>query len=256
MSKCFGFSIFMPDTKISVIYEDEFVLVLNKPPGLMVHPDGHSHEQTLSDWIYEHYPIARSVGEPLQLSSGEKIERHGIVHRLDRETSGVIAVAKTQEMFLSLKEQFQHRSVRKVYNAFLYGVLKERTGSVNAPIGKSRSDFRKYSAERGAGGVLREALTEYTLLTQGSEAAFVEVRPKTGRTHQIRVHFKALGHPVICDKLYAPRRLCILGFTRLALHARMLVFTHRDGATIAAEAPLPPDFEHALLEINREPVVT
>ena len=236
----------MANGSIRVIYEDDKVLAINKPPGIIVHPDGHSQEEALSDWILSQYPETRGIGEPMKLTSGELIERHGIVHRLDRETSGVIIAAKTQDAFLYLKGQFQSRTIRKIYNAFLYGVLKDRAGVIEKPIGKSRSDFRKYSAERGARGMLREAITEYRVITQGSEAAFVEARPRTGRTHQIRVHFKAIGHPVVCDKLYAPNRACLLGFSRLALHARLLTFMHPRGEMITVEAPFPEDFEYAL----------
>jgi len=129
--------------------------------------------------------------------------------------------------------------------AFVYGVLKESTGVIDRPIGKSRKDFRLRSAQRGARGELREAVTAYTVLKQGGVATYVEVRPKTGRTHQIRVHFKAIHHPVVCDKLYAPKHKCILGFTRLALHASSITFSLPGGVAVTAEAPLPRNFRQA-----------
>jgi 23S rRNA pseudouridine1911/1915/1917 synthase len=128
----------------------------------------------------------------------------------------------------------------------VYGVLKESSGVIDRPIGKSAKDFRKWSAQPGARGTLRDAVTEYQVVRQGTEATFVEVRPQTGRTHQIRVHFKAIHHPVVCDALYAPRNDRILGFNRLALHARQLSFRLMDGTMLTAEAPLPEDFQHAL----------
>lgn len=235
-----------------IIYEDADVLALNKPAGLMVHADGRSTEPTLVNWIEEHRPELIGIGEPQALQSGEVIDRSGIVHRLDRKTSGVIVLAKTKESFAALKQQFQGRSVKKTYNAFIYGIPKERAGTITLPIGKSAGDFRLWSAERGARGELREAITEYRVLSAGEEASFVEVQPKTGRTHQIRVHFKALQHPVVCDKRYAPKRPCILGFTRLALHARSIGLTTPSGATVLLEAELPEDFREALALLKSE----
>ncbi|MBI2618305.1 RluA family pseudouridine synthase [Candidatus Kaiserbacteria bacterium] len=238
---------------IPIIYEDDSVLVIDKPAGLVVHPafggvgpDGKTKEETLTDWIRTRYPDMRAVGEPLQLSSGEAIARPGIVHRIDRETSGVLIIAKTQESFAFLKKQFQNREVFKEYRAFVYGVMKDDSGIVNRPIGRSSKDFRLRSAQRGARGTLRDAVTDYTVLKRGKSATYVAVMPKTGRTHQIRAHFKAVNHPIVCDTLYAPKRVCELGFTRLALHASRLELEIPHKGKTTFEAPLPPDFEHAL----------
>lgn len=236
---------------VIVLYENKDVLVVNKPAGLIVHPDGKTNKQTLTTWILRHYPAISGVGEALTLSNGEVIERPGIVHRLDQETSGVMVIAKNQGTFLMLKEQFQSRSLEKRYNAFIYGELKEEKSVIDRPIGKSRSDFRRRSAQRGARGELRSAVTEYRVLAGTKEASFMEVIPKTGRTHQIRVHFKAIHHPIICDKLYAPKKDCILGFTRLALHARTLTLTLPSGERETFEAPLPSDFENALTFLKK-----
>ena len=189
------------DTKI--IYEDDYVLALNKPSGLMVHTDGRSKELTLVDWINQNYPDLKEVGEEQTLQSGEVIKRPGIVHRLDKDTSGVIIVAKTKEAHAFLKEQFQNRKVQKIYNAVVWGkfLAEKMTGTIEKPIGKSAGDFRKWSAEHGAKGELREAVTEYKVLAQNKDFAYLEVKPKTGRTHQIRVHLKSISHPVVCDKL-------------------------------------------------------
>ena len=241
--------------EISIIYEDEQVLVINKPAGLVVHQDGKTKEPTLVDWILEHRPQMKGVGEPLQLSSGALIDRPGIVHRIDRETSGVLIVAKTQESFLHVKQQFQGRDVQKEYRAFVYGEMKQDEGIIDRPIGRSSSDFRLWSAQRGARGTLREAITEYKVLNrlpaqagQASSGGFsyLAVFPKTGRTHQIRAHFKAINYPIVCDALYAPKRECALGFSRLALHAFAIELTLPSGEKRRFEAELPADFISAL----------
>lgn len=236
-----------------IIYEDEFILGLDKPSGLIVHADGRTQEKSLVDWINENYPELAGVGE----NSG----RPGIVHRLDKETSGVIIVAKTQEAFLFIKNQFQNRLAQKVYRAFVWGDFKEKSGVIDKPIGRSASDFRKWSAESNAKGELREAVTEYKILKQGNispqppsylkrgeenkTAAYLEVYPKTGRTHQIRVHMKSINHPVIGDKLYAPKRDYAFGLTRLALHALSIKIELPNRAFINIESELPEEFVKA-----------
>lgn len=234
---------------ISVIYEDSDVLVINKPIGLVVHSDGKTKEETLVDWILEHYPRMAHVGEPFTKEDGTQILRPGIVHRLDRETSGVLMLVKNQKSFEHFKKLFQNREITKIYNAFVYGEIKNTEGIIDRSIGKSKKDFRLWSAQRGARGTLREAVTEYKVLKISKDFSFVEIKPKTGRTHQIRVHFKAINHPVVCDSLYAPKRPCELGFKRLALHASALEFTTISGKIITAKAKFPNDFQNALLAL-------
>ncbi len=229
----------------SVLYEDADTLVVNKPSGLVVHRDGRTDEPTLADWISKMYPGIVGVGEPLVLSDGTRVDRPGIVHRLDRETSGVLIIAKNQASFLRLKEQFQARRIAKTYHAFVHGEIREASGTIDRPIGRSTSDFRKWSAQRGARGELREAVTEYSVCARGKGFSFVEVRPKTGRTHQIRVHFKAVNHPVVCDSLYGGKLGCALGFARLALHASRIEWEGVSGERVAVDAPLPADFVSA-----------
>lgn len=241
------------DKEITILYEDENFLVLNKPSGLAAHSDGRTKEPTLADWILKKYPGLADVGESLVLSDEKKILRPGIVHRIDRETSGVLAVAKNQKSFGYLKKQFQDRKVKKIYEAFVFGELKNDEGKIDRPIAKSRKDFRLWSAQRGARGKEREALTLYRTLARGGGVSFVEVEPKTGRTHQIRVHFKAINYPIVCDRLYAPRRGTALGFERLALHAKSLEFESPDGKKIKVEAPYPKDFENAIKIIKKNP---
>jgi 23S rRNA pseudouridine1911/1915/1917 synthase len=227
--------------KMEILYEDDDILAINKPAGLVVHSDGRTKESTVSDWFVAKYPEAKEVGEPL----GE-VDRPGVVHRIDRETSGVLLLTKTKEGHAHLKEQFQNHEIGKIYHAFLYGKLKENHGTINLPIGKSSSDFRKRSAERGAKGDMREAVTHFQVLKRSEDWTFVEAKPKTGRTHQIRVHFKALHHPVVGDKLYAYGKPSLLGFDRLALHAREIAFTNTKGEKIALIAPYPADFQRAV----------
>ena len=241
---------------IEILYEDEDMLAINKPAGLVVHSDGRTKEPTVLDWFVKKYPEAKDVGEKLG-----KIERPGIVHRIDRETSGVLLLAKTKEGHECLKKQFQEHSIEKIYEAFLYGNLKEDHGTINLKISRSKSDFRKKVAkretrpltpERSDGGREREALTYFRVLKRGDLPAqaggvtFVEAKPKTGRTHQIRVHFKALHHPVVADKLYATGKPALLGFNRLALHAKSLTFADVKGEKHKIEAPYPEDFQKAI----------
>jgi 23S rRNA pseudouridine1911/1915/1917 synthase len=237
----------------TIIYEDDKVLVVNKPAGLVVHADGRTVESTLVDWIVRKMPEIHGVGEPIHLTSGEVINRPGIVHRLDRETSGVMVIAKTHSAYLFLKDQFQNRETAKTYRAFVWGKMAKLEGRIDLPIGKSKRDFRRWSAQRHPKEEARDAVTDYKVLAQvaqpGDEMnghAYLELYPRTGRTHQIRVHLKALSHPVIGDNLYAPARPYALGFDRLALHALSIVIelpSGRSGGTRQKfEAPLPDDF--------------
>lgn len=241
-----------------IIYENENVLVLNKPAGLIVHGDGKTSEKTLCDWVLENYPEMENVGEPMDIN-GEIIKRPGIVHRLDKETSGVMILAKNQETFYFLKEQFQNRKAVKVYNTVVWGNIKNDEGVIDAPIGRHSKDFRQWSAMRGARGQMREAVTEYKVLARfeegGEKFVFLEVRPKTGRTHQIRVHMKYLNNPIVGDKLYAENRPYVLGFERVALHARSLTIEIPEEGLPAQtgvktfEAPYPEDFIELLAKL-------
>ena len=232
--------------ELPIIFEDADVVAVNKPTGVMAHPDGHSMEETVSDWFAARYPESRDVGEPLTLVSGEMISRPGIVHRLDRDTSGVMVLAKTPEAHAFLKNAFQEHDSHKTYLAFVYGTFKEeKSGTIDFPIGRSRKDFRLRSAQRGAKGRMREALTRWEVLGESATHSLLKVEPQTGRTHQIRVHLKAIHHPVVCDPLYAPNHPCDLGFNRLGLHAYQLDVPRPDGERLILTAPLPPDLEHA-----------
>ena len=241
-------------TNVEILYEDDEVLAVNKPAGLVVHSDGRTKEPTLADWILERNPSIRGVGETIPLTKGGVIEKWGIVHRIDRDTSGVLLIAKTQESFLNLKSQFQARTIKKSYRTIAQGIFKEMSGTIDKPIGRSTSDFRRWSAEYGARGELREAVTDYKVLgtgeIEGTKLSYLEINPHTGRTHQIRVHLKAVGHPILCDKLYAPKGPVLLGFGRIALHAFSIAFEGVDGRDHIVEAPLPEDFKTGLAEMG------
>lgn len=234
-----------------IISQTNDYILIDKPAGLVVHPDGKTKEKTLCDFLIENFPGIEKVGEPLKLSNGEIIPRPGIVHRLDRETSGIMLVALNQESFEYYKKQFQDRAIRKTYHAFVYGNIKEEKGIINVPIGRSRNDFRQWQAGDRARGEMREAITEFSILSRATDKSvtFVEVKPKTGRTHQIRVHFKYVFHPLVADSLYAPGRENSLGFKRLALHSKELEFVDKDGKILKVEAPYPEDFENALKKL-------
>lgn len=226
----------------SIIFEDEKLIVLDKPSGVIVYPDGKHDYPALEGWLVERY--------------GEG--GFHFVHRLDRETSGVMMVAKDVETYEFLKEQFQERQVRKAYRAFVYGLIKGERGIIDKPIGNARGGKGPRSTQKPH-GTLRDAVTAYRVIERSSGpvgtsvqgATYVEVFPKTGRTHQIRVHFSSVQHPLISDVLYAPSRPAILGFKRLALHAYSLTFTHPGGKEMTFEAPLPPEFVVAEEELRK-----
>ena len=178
--------------------------------------------------------------------------RPGIVHRLDRETSGALIIAKNQDAFYFLKHQFKKQEVRKTYHAFVYGKVRNDDGLIDRPIARSRTNPVLWSATRGRKGEDREAITEYRVLQRGGNYTFLELYPRTGRTHQLRVHLKAINYPIVSDRLYAPTREPALGFKRLALHSRSISFLLPNGKRITAGAPYPEDFEAALKILKHE----
>ncbi len=244
--------------EIAILYEDPDIVAINKPAGLVVHLDGKTIEPSLTDWVLEKYPETKNVGEAIITTENGTIERPGIVHRLDRGTSGVLLISKTKEGHACLKEQFQNQLIAKKYLAFVHGDMKETYGIIDKPIGKSPRDFRRWSAGRGARGEMRTAETWWTLIAKGrddvAEYSFVEMEPKTGRTHQIRVHFKAIQHPVACDELYAPDKPCTLGLKRVALHASSITFMNCAGKKVTVKSPLPDDFKKVIKELGMEEV--
>jgi 23S rRNA pseudouridine1911/1915/1917 synthase len=228
--------------KVEVIFTSDDVVVVNKPDGLVVHSDGRTEEPNLCDWVLEHYPEAEGVGEPIEKKNGGIIARPGIVHRLDRDTSGALIIARTDEAHAHLKSQFKNREVEKEYAVFVHGRIEALRFEVDKPLGRSTGDFRRWSVPPHIRGEARAAHTDFETILAGEKATYLKAFPKTGRTHQIRVHLKSLHHPVVADELYAPGFKPVLGFTRQALHARAITFKLPDGTVIAAEAPLPADF--------------
>lgn len=235
-----------------ILFEDSNVLVIDKPSGMRAHPDMQGGGDTVSEWFQQRYPELKEVGEPQTLPDGTTLLRPGIVHRLDRETSGVMVLAKTQESYEHLKSCFKEKTTKKTYAAFVYGAPKTGSGRIEFAIGRSRKDFRMRSAQPKARGTLREAVTEYEVVASSESHAFLFARPLTGRTHQIRVHLKAIHHPIVCDSLYAPKRQCELGLKRLGLHAFKLRLPMRAGGETEFTAPLPPEFREAALRMGTD----
>ena len=259
--------------KINILYEDKNLMVLDKPAGISVHADGKSSkEKTVADFILAYNEKLKKVGEPMEVEyKGKmvKIPRPGIVHRLDKETSGVLVVAKNQKTFQILKEQFQEHKIQKVYQAFVYGYVSDpkaslltgKRGIINVPVGRSPKDIRMWTAGRGAKEPLRDAVTEYIVLDrfvdsekdgdekkQEHQYSYMELYPKTGRTHQIRVHMRYINHPIVSDPLYRGEKEKSLGMKRLALHAKSITFKLPNGEMKTVESPLPTDFKKVIKE--------
>jgi 23S rRNA pseudouridine1911/1915/1917 synthase len=239
---------------IKIIYEDDDVVVVNKPPGILSHPDGRGGGISVSEWFARTYPQSANVGEDEILASGEVIKRPGVVHRLDKDTSGTLLLAKTQPFYSFLKKQFQKKEIRKTYLAFVWGEMKKDEGLINVPIGHSKSDYRLRGVGRGIKGISHEAITRFRVEGRNNGFSFVRVLPETGRTHQIRVHFKAINHPIVCDLLYGKKDGCALGFDRLALHSFRIEFFGKGKKRIKVESPLPNDFIYALQFFNEREI--
>ncbi len=247
--------------KIKILYEDKDIFAIDKPSGVLVHPstmlETGPTQKTILDIFKKKYP---------------KLE---IVHRLDKETSGVMLLAKNKKAYEFLKKQFMERVVKKIYRAIVSGSVKNDHGIINKPIGRSPRDFRRRLSGRGARGEMREAITEYKVLerfkascaqnfsscalpvipkkktggtlgdknfARTSSFTYLEAKPKTGRTHQIRVHMKYINHPVVCDSLYNPSASYPKNISRLALHAWSIEFQNLSGKIIKVESPLPKIF--------------
>jgi 23S rRNA pseudouridine1911/1915/1917 synthase len=224
---------------LAVVHEDADVLVVDKPPGLVVHPGAGHEDGTLVNALLARYPEIAEVGEP---------DRPGIVHRLDAATSGLLAVARTARAYTSLTDQLAARSVDRAYQTLVWGHPEADQGLIDAPIG--RSDRRRTSMAVTADG--REARTRYEVLERFAEpeVALLACRLETGRTHQIRVHLQAIGHPVVGDDRYGSLRAA-LEVPRTLLHAGHLGFAHpADGQLVALDAPLPPDFAEVVARLG------
>lgn len=223
---------------INIVYQDQDILVLNKPPDIAIHKTNpRDARKTFIDWVAEKYPEIKLVGEDAL--------RPGLVHRLDKDTSGLIIIAKNQDAFRYFKKLFQTRAVEKTYLALVYGELKNKEGTIDLPLGKIGA---KQTTQIKGRRTLQEksAITKYKVLNYFTFHALrftlLEVSPLTGRTHQIRVHLKAIGHPVVCDPLYRGRtNVCPPELGRLFLHAQKLAFTAPNGQGLVLEADPPAD---------------
>jgi 23S rRNA pseudouridine1911/1915/1917 synthase len=228
---------------LDVLFEDKSLLVLNKPAGLVVHPAAGHEEHTLVNALLYHCKGS--------LSGIGGVARPGIVHRLDKETSGCLVIAKNDETHLALSLQFAGRSVGKIYNAIVCGKLTRESGEISASIARHPSRRKRMTVREDDSG--RAARTNYRVLERLNSATLVEARIFTGRTHQIRVHFQFLGHPLVGDETYGARQnkrlaeLTAYEAPRVMLHAHELSFVHpRTKKQLNFEAPLPEDFLDAL----------
>jgi len=241
---------------IDILYEDDHIVVVNKQPGLVVHPAPGHFSGTLVNGLLFHCPNLGGIGGEL---------RPGIVHRLDKDTSGTLVVAKHAAAHTNLSRQFKSRKVKKEYLALVHGNMKSPTGSIKLPIGRHPVDRKRMSTVSPRG---RTAETEWKTSEQFQGFALLEVNLKTGRTHQIRVHCSALHHPIVGDKVYGPRKLektiardhpqsdkilqVLKSVNRQMLHARRLSFTHPHSAkTMSLESPLPQDMARLIDSIRK-----
>lgn len=252
-----------------IIFESDELLVIDKPAGLIVHSDGRTVEPSMAEWVLKKYPALAEVGEPWISPQGEKILLPGIVHRLDRTTSGVMLIAKTSEMYRYLKQQFRERKIEKTYLAWVYGHPETSSGQVVAEIVRAEiflaaapalenpsvvakrattSESKKGWAarsttidDRRAAITIWQVRKEIQDKRSGEPVSLLEIKPETGRTHQIRVHLSSIGHPVVADHLYAPDRPSLLNFQRPALHASSIIVTIQ-GQPQTYQAPPPSDF--------------
>lgn len=224
---------------LDIVYEDDDVIVIDKPRGMVVHPAAGHENGTLVNALLAH------CGGSLSGIGGEK--RPGIVHRIDKDTSGLLIVAKNDRAHQSLSEQLKTRSLSRVYDAVVVGGLREDTGTVDAPIGRSPRDRKKMAVVPGG----RPAVTHYCVQARYDGYTHVRCKLETGRTHQIRVHMAHIGHPVAGDPLYGPKN-DRTGLGGQCLHARELTFVHpASGETICVSCPLPPYFTAFLQKISR-----
>lgn len=222
---------------LHIVYEDKSLLVIDKPAGMVVHPAPGHYSGTLVNALLHHCSDLAGIGG---------VERPGIVHRLDKDTSGLVAVAKTDAAHQSLSKQFKDREIQKVYLALVAGRVKNSSGTINSPIGRHRVHRKKMASNIPNG---REALTRYELIERFDKFSYLRLYPKTGRTHQIRVHLASIGHPILGDTLYGGNTKQL---PRQALHAHILQLKHpHTGEMMTFSAPLPPDMADYLTQHHK-----
>ncbi len=224
--------------ELGVIYEDEHLLMINKPSGMVVHPAQGHESGTLVNAVLGYLPQILDVGGP---------ERAGIVHRLDKDTSGLIIVAKSETVRNALQRQFKRRQVKKTYLALVEGHPEPRQGEIDAPIGRHKRQRKRMAIVRSG----RDAYTAYRVIETFDNHSLVELQPETGRTHQIRVHLAWLGYPAVGDRVYGRRKQQLLKH-RHFLHARKLELTHPvTRAPLSLTAPLPDNLARLLERLRR-----
>ena len=237
---------------IHVIFEDDHMVVLNKPPNLVVHPAPGNYSGTLVNALLFHYGSLPSSGKPSSDGEGSERERAGIVHRLDKDTSGVMVVARTEQALRSLSKQFKDRIVQKKYLALVAGVIKKGSGRIETAIGRHVKERKKISVHTASP---REAVTLFTVKERFTNATLVEVEIKTGRTHQIRVHLAHLGFPVLGDRVYGGVKVAGIGgiaIDRQMLHAESLSLLHPMTRTpLTFNVPPPPDMSAVIAHLRK-----
>ncbi len=217
------------DLGLEIVYEDEDVAVVNKPKGLVVHPSLTSTEPTLVNGL---------LYELDDLSSINGVERPGIVHRIDKDTTGLLMIAKNDNASKSLTEQLKNHSCNRTYHALVYGVINEEKGRINAPIGRSKEDRKKMAVVKDG----KEAITNFKVLKRFKDFTYIECKLETGRTHQIRVHLEYIGHPLVGDKTYGRRK--VIGDQGQFLHAKTIGFIHpTTGKWMEFDSELPEYFK-------------
>ena len=224
--------------ELDILYEDEDVILINKPKGMVVHPAAGHYSHTLVNGLLYH---CRG-----QLSGINGVMRPGIVHRIDKDTTGVLIACKNDMAHNSIAAQLKEHSVTRRYQAIVHGNLKEEKGTIDSPIGRHPTERKKMCAGLAGG---RRAVTHYQVLRQLRQYAYVECRLETGRTHQIRVHMASIHHPLLGDTVYGPAKCPVPGLIGQTLHAGVLGFVHpRTGNYMEFSAPLP-DYFIRLLEV-------
>ena len=229
------------DIPLDVVYEDDWVIVVNKPVGMVVHPAPGHPDGTLVNALLHH------CGDSLSGINGQL--RPGIVHRIDRDTSGLIIAAKSDAAHLSLAAQLQDHTLYREYEAVCVGTLREDAGTVDAPIGRHPVDRKKMAVDVKNG---RPAVTHWQVLARYPGHTHIRCRLETGRTHQIRVHLASIGHPLLGDMVYGAKKP-VPGLAGQCLHAKRLSFLHpADGRRVTVECPLPDWFRAVLVKLSRQ----
>ncbi len=233
--------------KIEIIFENRDFLVINKPSSLMVYSSQKNKRDTLVNFLLARYPEIKNIGP-------DKL-RPGIVHRLDKNTSGLMVITKTEKAFKHLKSQFENGKIKKEYLVLVYGKVKEREGKITFPIFRSKKKGYKMVIRRFQDLVdlkAKPALTEFKVIKYFSSYTFLKVQIKTGRTHQIRVHFNAIGHPLVGEKIYKPRKLKTKNLERPFLHAHILGFYDLKGQWQKFKQDLPEELKKFLKNLEKD----